>query len=72
MDFEGEVYLLRHSKGYGTSYYGDSEIIEQTETEMTAIAKIYRIVKEEAGTAEIKFEKIDGRWIIVSIEDNYY
>lgn len=72
MDFEGKVYLLRHSKGYGTSYYGDSEIIEQTETEMTAIAKIYRIVKEEAGTAEIKFEKIDGRWIIVSIEDNYY
>ena len=72
MDFEGEVYLLRHSRGYGTSYYGDSEIIEQTETEMTAIAKIYRIVKEEAGTAEIKFEKIDGNWIIVSVEDNYY
>ena len=72
MDFNGEVYLLRHSRGYGMSYYGDSEIVEQTETEMTAVAKIYRIIKNEAGTAEIKFEKIDGRWIIVSVEDNYY
>ena len=72
MDFEGKVYLLRHSRGYGTSYYGDSEIIEQTETEMTAIAKIYRIIKKEAGTAEIKFEKIGGNWVIVSVEDNYY
>ncbi len=72
MDFNGEVYLLRHSRGYGMSYYGDSEIVEQTETEMTVIAKIYRIVKSEAGTAEIKFEKNDGRWIIVSAENNYY
>ncbi len=72
MDFEGEVYLLRHSKGYGMSYYGDSKIIEQTETEMTAVAKIYRIIKNEVGTAEIKFEKIDGNWVIVSVTDNYY
>ena len=71
-EYEGTLYVFRGSRGYGTSYYGDSEIVEQTETEMTAIAKIYRIIKDEAGTAEIKFEKIDGRWIIVSVEDNYY
>ena len=71
-EFDGTLYVFRGSRGYGMSYYGDSEIVEQTETEMTVIAKIYRIVKSEAGTAEIKFEKNDGRWIIVSVEDNYY
>ena len=39
---------------------------------MTVITKIYRIIKNEVGTAEIKFEKRDGNWIIVSVENNYY
>jgi len=72
IEFEGILYVFRGSRGYGISYYGDSEIVEQTETEMTAVAKIYRIVKNEVGTAEIKFEKRDGNWIIVSVENNYY
>lgn len=72
MDFDGEVYLLRHSRGYGMSYYGDAEIIEQTDTKIIAEVKMCRIVNEEVGTAEIKFEKIDGKWIIVSVEDSYY
>ncbi len=71
-DYDGTLYVFRGSRGYGTSYYGDSVIVEQTETEMTVIAKIYWIIKHEKGEAEIRFEKIDGRWIIVSVTNNYY
>ncbi|MBR5310229.1 MAG: hypothetical protein IKU42_03805 [Oscillospiraceae bacterium] len=72
MEFDGKVYLLRHSRGYGTVYYGDTVITEQTETEMTAETIMYQIGNEECGIMEVKFEKIDGRWIVVSIEENYY
>lgn len=72
MDFGGKVYLLRHSRGYGVSYYGDAEIIERTDSKMLARVKMCRIVNEEVGVAEVEFEKIDGNWIIVSVTENYY
>ena len=70
-EFDGTLYMFRGSRGYGTTYYGDSAIIEQTETEMTVIAKKYWILKTEKCEAEIKFEKRDGNWIIVSVEDRF-
>lgn len=72
MEFEGKLYLLRGNRGYGLVSYGNSEITSKTADKMTAKAYIYQNNVYEAGTAEIKFEKIDGRWIIVSVEDNYY
>ncbi|MBQ7874221.1 MAG: hypothetical protein IJ306_03545 [Oscillospiraceae bacterium] len=72
MEYDGKLYRLWYSRGYGVSYYGDTVITEQTETEMTAVTKIYRIIKNEAGTAEIKFENRGGKWIIVSVEESYY
>lgn len=71
MEANGNLYLLRGNRGYGVISYGNSEIVSQSETEMVAVAKIYAMDWED-GTAEIKFEKIDGKWIIVSVEDNYY
>lgn len=71
MEANGKLYLMRGNRGYGVISYGNSEIVSQTETEMVAVAKIYAVHTED-GTAEIKFEKIDGRWIIVSVEDKYY
>ena len=72
MEFEGKLYLLRGNRGYGLVSYGNSEITSKTADKMTAKAYIYQNNVYEAGTAEIKFEKIDGNWIIVSVEDNYY
>ena len=72
MEFEGKLYLLRGNRGYGLVSYGNSEITSKTADKMTAKAYIYQNNVYEAGTAEIEFEKIDGRWIIVSVEDNYY
>ncbi len=72
MEAEGKLYLLRGNRGYGIESYGNSKIVSETETEMTASAYIYHNEISEVGTAEIKFEKIDGRWIIVSVENNYY
>ena len=71
MEVNGNLYLLRGNRGYGVISYGNSEIVSQTETEMVAVAKIYAMHTED-GTAEIKFEKIDGKWIIVSVEENLY
>ena len=39
---------------------------------MTAKIFIYDVKSVESGTAEIKFEKKDGNWIIVSVTDSYY
>ncbi|MBQ7123642.1 MAG: hypothetical protein IJO01_03395 [Oscillospiraceae bacterium] len=72
MDFEGKVYLLRFSRGYGAKSYGNTEIVWKTETKIIAESMIYYMGCEEAGTAEIKLEKFPEGWKIVSVEDNYY
>lgn len=72
MEFGGKLYLLRGNRGYGLVSYGNSEITSKTADKMTAKAYIYQNDFYEAGIAEIKFEKRDGKWIIVSVEDNYY
>lgn len=72
MEAYGKRYLLRGGRGYGVISYGNTEIISETESEMIAETHIYAMQTEEQGTAEIRFEKIDGKWIIVSVEDSYY
>lgn len=69
VELDGKLYKTFGNRGYGMSYYGDSVITQQTETEMTAIAKDYRIIKSEHGEAEIRFEKRGGNWIIVSVKE---
>lgn len=72
MEYDGKLYLLRGNRGYGLVSYGNSEITSKTADKMTAKAYIYQNDYYEAGTAEIEFEKRDGNWIIVSVEENYY
>ena len=71
-EFDGKAYLARYSRGYGVKSYGNAEIIFESENEMTAKIFIYDVKSVESGTAEIKFEKKDGNWVIVSVTDSYY
>ena len=72
IEFGGKAYRVWYSRGYGVKSYGNSEIISQTENEMTAKAYIYHVGCEEAGTADMKFEKQGENWILVSVKDSYY
>ncbi len=72
IEFEGKAYHVWYSRGYGVKSYGNARIISESETEMTARAFIYHVDSEEAGTAELKFEKRGENWILVSVEDDYY
>lgn len=71
-DFDGKLYYIRFQRGYGVKSYGNTEIVSQTETKMIAVTHIYALEYLEEGTAELKFEKRDGKWIMVSVEDRYY
>lgn len=72
IEFGGKAYRVWYSRGYGVKSYGNSEITSQTENEMTAKAYIYHVGCEEAGTAELEFEKRGENWILVSVTDSYY
>ncbi len=72
MEFDGKLYLLRGNRGYGVVSYGNTEILSETETEITAVTHIYHFDHVEAGTADIRFEKRDGNWIITCVDENYY
>ena len=72
IEFDGKAYRVWYSRGYGVKSYGNARIISESETEMSARAFIYHVDCEEAGTAELKFEKRGENWILVSVEDEYY
>jgi hypothetical protein len=66
-EIDGKDYLFTELKADFHNSINSSEVLAQS-----AIDEADVIDEITCDGEAIKFEKIDGRWIIVSVEDNYY
>ena len=71
-EFNGKLYMVYGSQGYGAVYYDiDSAwIMDIGEEYCTVVVDMYYF-DEYGGTVDLLFQKIDGRWYLIQYQEIY-